>query len=120
MELCSKLIILVINDGVRRRADKTVIKRKSESVGGWEICKNASTLKGVAFAKCRKKAVSLSFKIVLFANCDDSIGGELFCLFIVAYDNRAFLLSFGKEAQTCLIRTANKSQGLIGGLLSVF
>ena len=62
----------------------------------------------------------MCLKIILFADGDDLIGGESFCLLVVADDERTLLLPFGKEAQTCFVRAADEGQGLVGRIVAVF
>ena len=118
MELLSMLI--GINYGVRRRADKAVIKRKAEAVRGRKVSVNAFSFERVAFAERRKKTVPLCLKVILFADGDNLIGGKVLCLLVIANDDRAFLLSFRKEGYTRRVTSANQSQRLIGCVVAVF
>ena len=118
MELLSMLI--GINYGVRRRADKAVIKRKAEAVRGRKVSVNAFSFERVTFAERRKKTVPLCFKVIPFADGDDPIGGKVLCLLVIANDDCAFLLSFRKEGYTRRVTSANQSQRLIGGVVTVF
>ena len=118
MELYSSLI--GIYDGMRGGADKSVIKRETEAVGGGKICVNASALEGVAFAQSSKETVTLGLKVITSADRNDGMGVEMLCLLIIAYDDRPFLLPFGKESDARLLRASDEGQRLFGSVVAVF